>query len=136
MKDLQTPKNDLYYTHDHEWVNFLGSVAYVGVCAFKLTGIRQIRQVEFECLRDFKKAGDMLATIFSGEYKIPVHMPVDGEVLGYNEALLDGNRDILLQQPEKNGWIVFIVPSSISERSGLLLPEQYMNRNKRNFVNP
>jgi glycine cleavage system H protein len=136
MKDLHTPKNDLYYTHDHEWVNFLGSVAYVGVCAFKLTGIRQIRQVEFECLRDFKKAGDMLATIFSGECKIPVHMPVDGEVLGYNEALLDDNRDILLRQPEKNGWIVFIVPSSISERSGLLLPEQYMNRNKRNFVNP
>lgn len=126
-------KNDLYYTHDHEWIDFQGSVAYVGVGAFKLTGIRKIQRVEFAGCGDRIKAEDVLTTIFSVEYKITIHMPVDAEVLCYNEQLSGDNREILLQQPEKNGWIAFIFPISSVDRKDLLLPEQYLLKNKRLF---
>lgn len=130
MDNSHGPVNALYYTCDHEWVNFHGSLAYVGVCAFKLTGIKRIQRVVFESSKGPQKKGDLLATFFSEEYKIPVHMPVDGEVLGYNEDLLGDRRDIVLQQPEKNGWVAFIFPSARHERNGLLLPEQYAKNNK------
>ncbi|HEX9510205.1 MAG TPA: hypothetical protein VF939_06960 [Puia sp.] len=133
MKNSREIKNDLYYTHDHEWVNFRGSVAYVGVCAFKLTGIRQIQQVEFERSRNSKKAGEILAIVLSGEYKIPIHMPVDGEVLSFNEELLGDKLNILLEQPEQTGWVAFIFPSSLQGRNDLLLPEQYLINNKPLF---
>ena len=120
-------KNELFYTHDHEWIDFHDSVAYVGVCAFKLTGLRKIQRVVFESSSDFIKAGGVLATIFSMEYEITV----DAEILTYNEELSGDNRDILLQQPEKNGWMAFIFPSSRAKREHLLLPEQYLLKNKR-----
>jgi len=130
MKMLQEFQNALYYTHDHEWIDFQGPVAHVGVCAFKLTGIKQIRQVEFKQGRDLKKAGEILAIIHSGEYKIPIHMPVDGEILSYNEELSSDKQNILLEQPERSRWVAFIVPSVPHEQNGLLSPEQYQAKNK------
>lgn len=130
MENLSGLKNNHYYTQDHEWVNFLGSVAYVGVCAFKLTGIRQIREIEFGRSGEFIKAGELLAIVYSGDYKIPVHMPVDGEVIRYNEELQDDKGGSLLQNSEQQGWVALIYPSSLHDRKDLLLPEQYQIVNK------
>ena len=125
-------KKDLYYTHDHEWVDFRGSVAYVGVCAFKLKGIKHVQQIEFEINNGFKKCGEVLATVLSEDYSIPIHMPVEGKILNLNELLLKDGYDILLQQPEQNGWVALIVPSSPYDRYGLLMPEQYkMNKMRK-----
>lgn len=133
MKNSQEYKSVLYYTLDHEWINFRGPVAYVGICAFKLTGIKQVDRVEFNHSGDMKRAGDLLAIVHSGEYKIPVHMPVDGEVLNYNAELSSGRRDVLLRQPERNGWVAFIFPHILYEQSGLISPEQYEAINKPIF---
>ncbi|MBN9383565.1 MAG: hypothetical protein J0H74_22595 [Chitinophagaceae bacterium] len=133
MKSSPTFENILYYTHDHEWINFQGSLAYVGVCAFKLTGIKQIGRIEFDDSGDMKRAGDLLAIIHSGEYKIPIHMPVDGEVLTYNPELSNDWRNMLLQQPEHIGWVAFIFPHTLYEQNGLLSPEQYQAMNKPIF---
>jgi glycine cleavage system H protein len=133
MKNSRGFESALYYTRDHEWIKYQKSVAFVGVCAFKLTGIKQIQQIEFKQSSDLKKAGEILAIIHSAEYKIPVHMPVDGEVLGYNEELSDLPQDILLLQPELNVWLAFIFPSAPHERNGLLSPEQYQAANRPLF---
>jgi len=133
MRKFQEFQSALYYTNDHEWINFQGPVAYVGVCAFKLTGIRRIRQVEFEQGSGQKKAGEILVIIHSEEYKIPIHMPVDGEILSYNERLSDDSQNMLLEQPEKDRWVAFIVPSTFHGREGLLSPERYQAINKPLF---
>jgi glycine cleavage system H lipoate-binding protein len=41
---LQTSESrkDLYYTRDYEWIDFQESVAYIGICSFKLAGIKKI----------------------------------------------------------------------------------------------
>jgi len=133
MKKFQEFQSALYYTNDHEWINFQGPVAHVGVCAFKLIGIKQIQQIEYEQDSDLKKAGEILAIIHSGEYKIPIHMPVDGEILSYNEEFLGDRQQILLEQSERHRWVAFIVPSAPHEQSGLLSPEQYQEKNKPLF---
>src|ERR1035437_9839572 len=96
---------DLYYTNDHEWIDFQGSEAFIGICNFKLSGIKQIQQIVFTERSDLIKQGDVVAIILCDDYQIPVHMPIDGKIIHINEMLLTSDKDILLQQPENYGWI-------------------------------
>jgi len=116
---------DLYYTSDHEWIDFQGSVAYVGVCSFKLTGFKEIEQIIFNESPGFIKKGEAIAAVTYHHYRIEVHMPVDEKLMQVNDKIIAGDRNILLQQEEGNAWIALIVPTDIDEREGLLLPVEY-----------
>ncbi|NII27834.1 hypothetical protein HB364_22315 [Pseudoflavitalea sp. X16] len=126
-------KRDLYYTNDHEWIDFQGSVAYVGVCGFKLKGILQVEQFSFVDAEGLKKQGETIATIQYDDYQIAIRMPVDGKVISLNDALMAGRQDLLLQEPENNGWVALIVPDKPYERQGLMLQDQYRQYIKRKY---
>lgn len=116
---------NLFYTNDHEWIDFQGSVAYVGVCSFKLTGIKEIHQVIFSENPDLVDRGEAIASIQYDDYRILVHMPVPGKIISFNDVLLTDEKSVLLQQPEDNGWIALIVPDMDKERTGLQSSEDY-----------
>lgn len=122
---------DIYYTKDHEWIAFQGSVAYVGICSFKLIGFREIHQIIFKTHTGFRRQGEVIAIIKYKDYRIEVHMPVDGEILQLNDVILLANPTILLQHAETSGWVILIVPSHPYERKDLLLPKQYLMNNGR-----
>lgn len=125
MKVEKSNKKDLYYTKDHEWIDFQGTVAYTGVCYFKLLGFKGIHQIKFKEESGFKKKGEVIAIIKYSDYLVEAHMPVDGKVIQINERLLSGDQDLLLKQAESIGWIALIVPSQPYDRKDLLLPKQY-----------
>jgi len=130
MKTGQQATKDLYYTKDHEWVDFQGTIAYTGICAFKLTGFKDVQQIVFSQGTGFKRQGELIASIRYNDYTIDAHMPVDGHIMRVNTELLSNHR-LLLQHPERNGWIALIRPALPYERKGLMLPEQYrMGKNK------
>lgn len=131
MKTGQQAKKDLYYTNDHEWVDFQGTIAYTGICAFKLTGFKEIQQIVFSQGTGFKKQGEVVASIRYKDYRIDAHMPVDGHIMRVNTELLS-DRQLLLQHPERNGWLVLIRPIQPYERKGLIMAEQYLVKSKRN----
>lgn len=132
---MEKPTNkDLFYTHDHEWIYFQGTVAYVGVCSFKLTGFKEIHQISFREPSGFKKKGDVIATVKYNDYQIDAHMPVDGKVVQVNETLSSGDQNVLLQHPENSGWIALIVPAQPYERKDLLLPKQYRMNGKSKYA--
>ena len=131
MKMQKSSYKDVYYTQDHEWIDFQGSVAYVGVCQFKLLGFKGVHQIIFKEGSGFRKKSDVIAIIRYNDYQIDVHMPVDGKIVELNENLLTGNHETLLLQPEGSGWIAKIVPSEPYERKDLLLPQQYKANEKR-----
>ena len=125
---MNTPsaiKKDLYYSNDHEWIYFQGSVAYIGVCRAKLSGIKEIQKIVFTGNSGFIKHGDIVATIQYENDQIFFHMPIDGKIISINEELVAGMTEILLQQPEDNGWIALIVPGKSKERTGLWPSEEY-----------
>jgi glycine cleavage system H protein len=123
---------DRYYTKDHEWIDFQGTVAYVGICGFKLLGFKEIHQISFNDSSGFRKKGEVIATIKYNDYQIEAHMPVDGKITKLNNTLSSGNPGILLQHAENDCWIALIIPSQPYERKDLLLPKQYqMNRNHK-----
>lgn len=134
MQAGKTDSQDLYYTHDHEWIDFHGSLAYIGVCGFKLSGFKEIHKIHFNNPSGFKKKGEIIASVTYKDYQIEIHMPVDGRLMQFNEILLSVERNTLLQNPENKGWIALIVPSSPGERTDLLLPHQYRMKSKINYV--
>ena len=125
---------DLYYTTDHEWIDFQGAIAYVGICKFKLTGFKQVQEINFKEPEGFKKQGDVIATIKFNEYLVEAHMPVDGKIVHVNNVLLSGNPNILLDCSETIAWIAMIIPSQPYERKDLLLPKQYQMNGKSKYA--
>lgn len=130
MNNIQGNKKDHFYTKDHEWIKFEGSVAYTGICKFKLTGFRQIQEVHFEQPLGFKKQGEIIATVKFDDYIIEAHMPVDGKILKVNEQLISGDCNILMDCEDNSAWLALIVPLLPQERQGLLLPKQYQMNNQ------
>lgn len=125
-----TVTENLYFTQDHEWIDFQDPIAYVGVCAFKLTGFKQIDQVCFHHTTGFHKRGEIIATISYRDYQVECHMPVDGDISLVNEFIQSENKDQLLA-PETRGWLIQIIPSMPDARDGLLLPAQYWVNGKQ-----
>jgi glycine cleavage system H protein len=125
MQIEKIPERDLYYTNDHDWIDFQGKVAYVGVCRFKLTGFKEVQQLIVKEPLGFKTKGQIIATIRYNDYIVDARMPVDGKVVQLNDLLLTGDYSILAQQPEHNGWIALIIPAEPKDRDELLSPEQY-----------
>jgi glycine cleavage system H protein len=122
----------MYYTTDHEWIDFQGSVAYVGVCDFKLTGFRDIDNIVFSDTGDFKRKGETIATITYNDFSITINMPTDGRLIRINESLLTKPQSTTLLKNAENssGWVALISPSQPYERKGLLLSPQYKMNNK------
>jgi glycine cleavage system H protein len=125
MNSKRSTDTDQYYTKDHEWIDFQGIVAFIGICKFKLTGFKQIQSITFNEATGYKKQGDVIATIVYEDYKIEAHMPVDGKILQVNSKLVTGNLDILLDCSESSAWIALIEASDPMERNDLLLSNQY-----------
>lgn len=129
METQNLIKRNLYYTNDHEWIDFQGSVAYIGVCRFKLSGFKEIHKIEFEEISAQIKQGEIIGSIQFDDYQVLVHMPVNGKIISINDLLLTEEKNILLQQPEANGWIALVVPGSLNDKSGLLTLDEYKMRN-------
>src|SRR5688500_2340697 len=94
----KSQRKDLYFTNDHEWIDFHGSVAYMGICSFKLIGIKAIEKIDFVEAGKLFKANEVIGSFYYNEYKIDIHIPVAGRILSLNEALSSENADILLAQ--------------------------------------
>jgi glycine cleavage system H protein len=118
-------KRDLYYTDDHEWLDFQGSWAYFGVCKFKLTGFYVVDKVLIKATAGIYKKGEEIANLSYNDYTITLNMPVDGSIKTINEALVSGDKNVIVEQPESTGWVAIIIPSSPLSRQGLLNSEQY-----------
>jgi len=125
MNELKKIRRDLYFTDGHEWIDFQGSVAYIGVSSFKLKGIKEIHKVFVTENLGSKKRGERIATIQFEDYQVPVHIPVDGKVISFNDLILGNQKNLILEEPENHGWVALIVPSVLYERKGLLHPEEY-----------
>ena len=124
--NVSNPVNkELYYTKDHEWIDFQDSFAYVGVSNFKLIGFQEIQQIVIHKISGFMKKGQVIATIKYKEYQIVAHMPVDGTILKVNYILRFGNKNILKKYAETKGWIALIAPTNPEERIDLVKIKKY-----------
>ena len=123
----------MYYTRDHEWIDFQGTGAYVGVSNFKLIGFREINEVIFEGTKSLVKKGEIVAWIRYKDYKIEILMPVDGSIVQINKVFLGKDLKQITAHLEKSSWIFSIIPTNYYGREDLIPIEEYMALIKNEF---
>ncbi len=134
MQMKNVSPGDFYFTQDHEWIVFSGTIAHIGVCGFKLTGFKEIKKIRFHKATGLKKKGDLLATISCKEYQVDVHMPVDGKIMQLNHSFTEEQYALLLQNPEGAGWLARIAPTQPYDRADLLLAKEYQLNGKSKYA--
>lgn len=117
----------VYYTKDHEWVDFHARHAYVGISDFKLSGIGAIQHVKLNMLSLNFKKNALLGVVFSKDYEIPFSMPIAGKLIDYNEFLMS-NPSLLADKSLKNRWLVKISVTNDVCKDDLICESQYKDR--------
>lgn len=120
---MNIPEN-LLYTNDHEWVKVDGDTCLVGVTDFAQLQLGDIVFVDVDTVGETIAAGETFGTIEAVKTVSDMFMPIDAEVLEFNEALND-EPELINKDPYGNGWIVKIALSDQSLLSSLLTPAQY-----------
>lgn len=117
----------LYFTHDHEWIEFQDQHALIGVCEFKLKGIGNILRVSINTLPLNINRGQELGVIISEDYRIPFHMPIDGKLIDQNEYIF-ANPHLLTDPSLNNKWLFKIRPDGFPKHNDLITQDQYLKQ--------
>ena len=125
MRHFRGVKKTQYFTHTHEWIDFQDFTAYMGVCPFKLTGFDEVLEVDFRETDVFFSQGEVIASFSYHNYRKDIFMPVDGKIKWFNEDLLLGSNNLILEQPLGNGWLAVIAPAAPYCSQGLLTHDEY-----------
>jgi glycine cleavage system H protein len=120
---MEFPSN-VKYTSEHEWIRFDGDVAYVGITDYAQDQLGDIVFVDIPTVGETLAKGDTFGTIEVVKTISDLFIPVGGEVLEQNEALLD-NPALVNTDPYGEGWIVKLSPADPAEADTLLDAEAY-----------
>jgi glycine cleavage system H protein len=120
---MNIPSN-LKYTKDHEWIRIEGDTGYVGVTDFAQGELGDIVFIEIETVGETLKKEEVFGTIEAVKTVSDMFMPVSGEILEMNPAIVD-TPDVVNKDPYGNGWMVKIRITDPSEVNQLLTPDKY-----------
>ncbi len=115
---------DLKYTKDHEWIKVDGNQATIGVTDYAQGELGDIVYVEIETEGETLEREEVFGTVEAVKTVSDLFMPLSGEVVSVNEALVD-SPDIVNNDPYGDGWMVKVKLSNAAELDGLLSPEDY-----------
>jgi glycine cleavage system H protein len=108
-----------YYTHDHEWIEVEGTTGTIGITDYAQGQLGDITFVDVPVAGATFKKGDAPCVVDSVKAASDVYTPVSGTVIEGNEAL-DGQPELVNEDPEKTGWLFRITLSDPSELSELM----------------
>ena len=120
---MNIPGN-LKYTKDHEWMLQEGDTAVVGITDFAQNELGDIVFIEVETIGESLDREETFGTIEAVKTVSDMFMPVAGEVIEFNELLVE-KPETVNKDPYGKGWIVKIKISDPSQISDLLDAGQY-----------
>lgn len=120
---MNVPSN-LKYTSEHEWIRVEGDVAYVGITDYAQSELGEIIFVEVETIGETLTLGDVFGTVEAVKTVSDLYIPLDAEVLEYNENLEDAP-ELVNDDPYKEGWIVKIAMKDPTQLNALLSASDY-----------
>lgn len=120
---MNLPAN-LKYTSEHEWLRIEGDVVYVGITDYAQSELGEIVFVEVETVGEKLSAGDVFGTVEAVKTVSDLYMPIDGEILEFNEALED-NPELVNEDTYGKGWMVKIAIENMDQVNSLLSADDY-----------
>ncbi|MCR6499549.1 glycine cleavage system protein GcvH [Shinella sp. CPCC 101442] len=109
----------LKFTEEHEWLKIEGGVATVGITVHAAEQLGDLVFVELpEVGATFEKGGDA-ATVESVKAASDVYCPLDGEIVGVNEAIT-ADPSLVNSDPQGAGWFFKLKLANVSDADGLM----------------
>ncbi|MEY3972617.1 MAG: glycine cleavage system protein GcvH [Actinomycetota bacterium] len=104
----------LQYTKEHEWIKVEGDTATVGITKYAADALGEIVYVDLPKVGSsttyMKICGEIESTKSVGE----LYAPMDGEVVGVNDALTSAP-DAINSDPFGEGWLIKIRYTQLPE---------------------
>ena len=116
---------DRRYAKSHEWAKDAGNgVVEVGISDYAQDSLGDITFVDLPKVGDTFAAGEVFGVVESVKAASDLYAPVGGEVVEVNEAL-DGQPELVNQDPYAGGWIMKLKVSDAAELGALLDGDGY-----------
>lgn len=112
------------YTDSHEWILLKGKVGLIGISQYAQEELGEIVYIELPKVGRKINAGEEIAVLESTKAAADIYSPVSGTIIEVNEALKQ-DPDLLNRFPEKEGWLLKIELSDLSELDTLLGNQEY-----------
>mgnify|MGYP003467248439 FL=1 len=120
---MNYPTN-IKYTSEHEWIRIEGDEAYVGITDYAQDQLGDIVFIDIPTVGEALEQGEVFGTIEVVKTVSDLFLPIGGEILEQNEALMD-NPELVNQDPYGEGWIIKIKPNNAADTEALLDAEAY-----------
>ena len=126
---MQTPA-DLKYTKNDEWVRVEGDVAIMGITDYAQDQLSDVVFVEIVAFEgDNLDQDETCAVVESVKAAADIYMPVSGEIIEINEALMD-SPELINQDPYGDAWIIKIQMSNQADLDNLMDADTYKNQER------
>ena len=116
--------NDLKYTKDHEWLRVEGNVAFVGITHFAQSELGDIVFIDVDTEGESLEKEEVFGSVEAVKTVSDLFMPINGEVLEFNEKLED-NPELINSDPYGEGWIIKVSHNDDSDMEDLLSSDDY-----------
>ena len=120
---MEFPK-ELKYSKDHEWLRVEGGNAYIGITEFAQGELGDIVFVDVDTEGEELEKEEVFGSIEAVKTVSDLFMPINGEVLSFNEKLED-EPELINTDPYGEGWVIKIAISDVSELDDLLDASAY-----------
>jgi glycine cleavage system H protein len=110
---------DLKFTKDHEWVRLEGNIATIGITDFAQSELGDIVYVDIETIGQDLAAESVFGTVEAVKTVSDLYLPLSGTISEKN-AKLDGQPELVNQDPYGEGWMVKMTISDPSEIERLM----------------
>ena len=124
LDELHLP-DDIRYTDEHEWARITGDIARIGVSDYAQDQLGDIVFVELPAVGDTIARGEVFGTLESVKAVSELYLPLSGEVVAVNTALVDAPE--LINQDPYNAWIIEVRPTDAGEYDQLLTAAAYLD---------
>ena len=120
---MNFPK-ELKYTKDHEWLRVDGDNVYVGITAFAQGELGDIVFVDVDTEGEELEKEEVFGSVEAVKTVSDLFMPINGQVLEFNEKLED-EPELINTDPYRDGWIIKITVADAGELDALLDADAY-----------
>lgn len=118
--------DDRKYTQEHEWIQVDGDTATVGVTDYAANELGDIVFVELPETGEEFSQGDTVGTIESVKAVADLYLPVSGEVIAVNDAVVD-SPELVNNNPLDEGWLLKVRLADTGELDSLLEAGAYQD---------
>ena len=115
---------ELKYTKDHEWLRIEGDQATIGITDFAQGELGDIVYVDVDTEGEELAAEEVFGSVEAVKTVSDLFLPIDGEIVEFNEDINDAPETIN-NDPYEKGWIIKVKVSDLSQLDTLLSAEAY-----------